>query len=50
VGLDLETYANSVFGNIPVAEIATAHGGAGADLVKKPETASRLKVSIGVEL
>ncbi len=41
----LETYANPVFGDIPVADIATAHILAALEPIwlKKPETASRLR-------
>jgi integrase len=41
----LETYANPVFGDIPVADIATAHVLATLESIwlKKPETASRLR-------
>ena len=45
MGLDYRAYVNPVFGQIPVANVATAHVLAALEPIwlKKPETASRLR-------
>ena len=44
-GPTIETYANPVFGDLPVGDVATAHVLAAVELIwlTKPETASRLR-------